>query len=125
MPPRDIRRVDSSQEGGGQVGKEAAGWGPLGPPTLPSSLPPFLRVHPAPAPPPGRLGLLNVFAETVAGAPPGAFVTERGARGRGWGCWADCFLGSRHRGQEGWLQPSNLKEILGLLPRNHWPLIQT
>lgn len=52
---------------------------------MPLSLPPFLRVNPFPAPPPARLGLLNAFAETEAGAEPGAFVTERWAAGRGAG----------------------------------------
>lgn len=95
------------------MGREAAGWDPPGPPILPSPLPPFLRVNPFPAPPPARLGLLNAFAEPVAGAQPGAFVAERTAQGRGWGCRADCFLGSRHRRQEGWPQPPN---------RNFWSL---
>lgn len=58
---------------------------PPGPPTLPLSLPPFLQVNPFPAPPPARLRLLNAFAETEAGAEPGAFVTERWAAGLGVG----------------------------------------
>lgn len=70
---------------GAQLGRRPPGWEPSGPPILQSSLPPFLRVNPFPAPPPARLGLLNTFAETEAGAEPGAFVTERWAAGRGWG----------------------------------------
>lgn len=78
-------------DGWGPVGKEAAGWEPPGPLILPSSLPPFVRVNPFPAPPPARLGLLNAFAETEAGAKPGAFVTEHWAAGRGVGVLGRLF----------------------------------
>lgn len=72
-------------DGWGPVEEEVAAWEPPGPPILQSSLPPFLWVNPFPAPPPPRLGLLNAFAETEAGAQPGAFVTECWAAGRGAG----------------------------------------
>lgn len=49
------------------------------PPILSPFLPLFLQVNPFPAPPPARLGLLNAFPETEAGAGPAAFVTERSA----------------------------------------------
>lgn len=74
-----FRRVGSGREGGGPGGSLPD------PRSCRHSLPPFLRVNPFPAPPPARLGLLNVFAETEAGAEPGAFVTERWASGRGGG----------------------------------------
>lgn len=67
------------------MGKEAARVGTSGTPDLAVTLPSFLQVNPFPAPPPARLGLLNAFAETEAGAQPGAFVTERWAAGRGVG----------------------------------------
>ena len=75
----------------GPVREEAARLGAFGTPILPSSLPPFLRVNPFPAPPPARLGLLNAFAETEAGAEPGAFVAERWAAGRGVGVLGRLF----------------------------------
>lgn len=81
----DVGRLDSFQTGGAQWEGRLPGWEPPGPPILPYSLPPFLRVNPFPAPPPARLGLLNAFAETEAGAEPGAFVTERWAAGGGAG----------------------------------------
>lgn len=81
----DIGLVDSFHTGGTQWGRGPPGREPPGPPVLPSSLPSFLRVNPFPAPPPARLGLLNAFAETKAGAEPGAFVTERWVAGRGVG----------------------------------------
>lgn len=73
-------------EGWGPVGgKRLPGWEPLVPGISPSSLPLFLRVNPFPAPPPARLGLLNAFAESEAGAQPGAFVTRLRDAARGWG----------------------------------------
>ena len=74
-----FRRVGPGRERGGPGGSLPH------PRSCRHSLPPFLRVNPFPAPPPERLGLLNVFAETEAGAEPGAFVTERWAAGRGVG----------------------------------------
>lgn len=49
------------------------------PPTRSPFLPLFLQVNPFPAPPLARLGLLNAFPETQAGAGPAAFVTEQSA----------------------------------------------
>lgn len=80
-------------DGRGPVGKEASGWEPPGPPISPSSLLPFLPVNPFPAPPPARLGLLNVFAETRAGAQPSAFVAEGCARCRAGGAGQTVSLG--------------------------------
>ena len=81
----DVGLNDSFQTGGAQWGRRPPEWELPGPQILLLSLPPFLCVNPFPAPPPARLGLLNAFAETEAGAEPGAFVTERWAAGRGVG----------------------------------------
>lgn len=87
----DNGRVDSFQTDGTQWGRRPVGCEPQGPRILPLSLPSFLRVNPFPAPPPARLGLLNAFAETEAGAEPRAFVTERRVAGRGLGVLGKLF----------------------------------
>jgi hypothetical protein len=82
---------DPSQTSGPQWERKPP-WGKFPrPPILSLSLPLLLWVNPFPAPPPARLGLLNAFAETEAGAEPGAFVTERRAAGRGVGVLGRLF----------------------------------